>query len=175
MSVENQAEPARKAPRWMKVILVISLALNLLIFGAIGARFAFGPAFGPSRGLGAPGVMLMEGRRMMRKLPPQRRRALREIFRMHRMELREHRRKIAKARASLARQMAQDKLDMAAYKAELVKMQQAEAQGYETVMRMRGDFLNALTKAERQMFARNLLKHKDRRPRPRRAFWQKHF
>jgi len=171
MNLESPTGPVRKAPGWMKVLLVVSLALNLLIFGAIGARFAFGPAFGPLRGLGAPGVMLMEGRRMMRKLPPERRQALRAIIGMHRMELRKHRQKIAQARARLARQLAQDKLDMASYKAELVKMQQAETEGYEMVMRMRENFLRALTRAERQMFAKGLLKHKNRR----RAFWRKHF
>ena len=171
MSIETPAPPARKAPRWMKVLLVISLALNLLVFGAIGARLVFGPAFGPPRGLGAPGVMFMEGRRMMRNLPPERRQALRSIIGMHRMELRKHRQKIARARARLARQLAQDKLDMASYKAELVKMQQAETEGYEMVMRMRADFLNAMNKSERQRFARGLLAHN----RHRRAFWRRHF
>ena len=88
MSKKKKTAKVRKAPRWMKITLVLSLALNLLIFGAIGARFAFGPPHGAARGLGAPGVMLMESRRIMRKLPPERRRALRVIIGKHRMELR---------------------------------------------------------------------------------------
>jgi len=171
MSQERQDKPVRKAPRWMKVTMVLSLALNLLIFGAIGARFAFGPPLGSPRGLGAPGVMFMEGRRMMRNLSPERRQALRSTIGMHKMEMRRHRDKIARARARLAQELAQDKLDIASFKAEMVKMKLAETQGYEAVMRMRENFLRALNKQERQMFARGLLRHQEHRGPP----WRTRF
>ncbi len=171
MTLEDNAKPVRKAPRWMKITLVVSLALNLLVFGAIGSRVAFGPQHHGQRSLGSPGMMLVEGRRMLRKLPPERRKALRGIVRSHRGELRTHRQAIAKARAQMALQLDAGKLDVDALKAAMLRVRKAESNGYETVERLREEFILALTPEERRKFSKRLLRHYSRYKKPNHRPW----
>ena len=76
----------RKAPRWMKIVLVISLMLNGLAIGAIGARawkvHKHGHGYHAMHALGVHSFL--------RQLPRERRKELRKKFRQVRGELREH-------------------------------------------------------------------------------------
>ncbi len=173
MTLDDNVKPVRKAPRWMKIVLVVSLALNLLIFGAIGARIVFAPQHHAQRSLGSPGMMLVEARRMLRKLPPERRRELRGIVRSHRGELRSHRQAIAKARAQMALQLDAEKTDMAALKEAMLKVRAAESRGYEMVARLRKEFILALNPEERREFSTRLLRHYNRyKDKKHRSWWR---
>ena len=81
MSVEAPNDPAgpvkRKAPRWMKIVLVLSLMLNVVGIGAVGAR----AWMIHKHGHGGPSMHALGLHSFLRKLPRERRHELREKFR----------------------------------------------------------------------------------------------
>lgn len=66
----------RRAPRWMKVVLVVSVGLNLVVAGLVIGHAAFGPGFG--RHYWAVGAA---GREFWKGLPRERRGELRILLR----------------------------------------------------------------------------------------------
>ena len=76
-------DPARaRSPGWIKIVLAVSLALNLAVAGVLGGlslrRAAEAPAPGQMRGDAAPGLSL---RHALAALPDEDRRALRQAWR----------------------------------------------------------------------------------------------
>ncbi len=106
--------------RWPWILLAVSLAFNLLIIGALGGMFlrqwqggpvAFLPQgqghvkeHGKRRHMlfGRPGELLATVRELLRELPPQRRRALREALRERAGTLRARTLEVAEVRLALA-------------------------------------------------------------------------
>lgn len=106
-----QASPAAAPSRRGRWLLIASLAFNLLVAGALAGAFFFGPKHGPGRWGATPmefGLM-----HFSRKLPEDRRTAVREV-------LRDGRKAAKPMRAQLrdARQAAADVLGSADYSAD---------------------------------------------------------
>ena len=160
----------RKSPRWMKVLLVISISLNLLIVGAIGSRMYFGPPHftvaGKHGQLARPDAMRRAGLHMMWKLPREKRREIHQLVRNHRAEIQPQLQALAQARTQFANTLKTDytpqQLDAA-----LAKMYAAqntvEQKSNELIVR----FIDRLTPQERKQYAEILLAPTHRR-------WFKH-
>ncbi len=115
-TLKNNPRPRR----WPWILLAVSLAFNLLIIGALGGMFLRqwqdGPAVFMPRGqghmkghgqrrhmlFGRPGELLATVRELLRELPPQRRRALREALKERAGTLRARTLEVAEVRLALA-------------------------------------------------------------------------
>ncbi len=162
----------RATGRWMTPLLVVSLALNFLVAGAVGAmvynHYAARGGLGPPPGaggaarrmrlsaMGRPGVMLLASWRMLRELPPERRKALRGLVTERRASIREAYEEVARARDELARILSADTLDKAAYEAAIGRLRRADARAREKVVDLADAFIRALTPAERKLYARRM-------------------
>ena len=178
------------APRpWVMPLLVVSLALNLLVAGAIGAmlyhHFA-GGAYGARPGatsmnvrdmrqrmaamrhdrparLGRPGLMLIASWRLLRELPRERRKALRQVIRQRRGEIRRAYAKVAGARARLAQILAGEPFDEAAYAEAMNTLREADTAARAKAVALADAFIRALTPQERRLYAREIRKAAERR------------
>ncbi len=171
--------------------LAVSLSLNMLILGAIGAmvwmRHGAEPFFfsdmklagearkgGPVAGkngkkmrahlaLARPGLVMASVRKFLHRLPKERRRALRRHMRKHRREVVQAFRRLARARAALMHALKRENFDPAGLDAALRAMREAEAQAREAVLRMLRELVVAMTPQERRMFAQIMRKDAQRR------------
>jgi len=166
----------RKTPRWVKILLTLSLALNLLIIGASAARF-FGPNHymagkGKHSALGQPGAMHHAGRHFMWKLPRERRHEMYQLVKMHRENMKSEYSNLAKTRLAFANMITnqpgnqednQERFDK--FYAEIKK---AEAALHQKASALTKDFIQSLTPSERQAFAKIL------QDPPKRRWFKKH-
>ncbi len=170
--MSNATTPAIKckSPRWMKVLLIISLSLNLLIAGAIGSRIYFGPPHftvaGKHGQLARPDAMRRAGLQMLWKLPPKKRREIHKLVRIHKSQMQPQLQALAKARTRFANTLKTDytpqQLDEAL--AQMYAAQDAvKKKSNELIVR----FINRLTPQERKQYAEILLAPSHRR-------WFKH-
>jgi uncharacterized membrane protein len=100
-SVAAETKPAveRRAPRWMWVLLTLSLSLNLLIAGiVIGSRWAVRQG-----GYWNAPVAFERSQRFMASLPQERRQEIRAIFFEQRKRLAPYWRDVREARRTLGR------------------------------------------------------------------------
>ena len=153
--------PKRKAPRWMKVLLVISLAFNLLIIGAVASK-AFMPHHrfggkGIHKGyynpLARPAALIRAGRHMMRQMPHERRHEMFQLVRKHRTNMQSDKKKLAAARLELARLMASQSDNQQNFDTAYTAVKQAEAATHEKTSAMVRDFIKNLTPTERTLYA----------------------
>ena len=97
------ATPARRAPRWMKIVLVVSLAINLGVGGYAIARVVAGPRFVSA----GPAASLMDARKLLWSMPRESRNALKDEFtNRHHDEFMDHRARWNDARKALARALS---------------------------------------------------------------------
>ena len=97
------AAPPRRAPRWMKIVLILSLAINLGIGGYAIARVVAGPRFVSA----GPAASLMDARKLLWSMPRERRKALKDEFTSrHHDEFMDHRARWNEARKALAGALA---------------------------------------------------------------------
>jgi len=97
------AAPSRRAPRWMKIVLIMSLAINLAAGGYAIARVVAGPRFVSA----GPAASLMDARKLLWTLPREMRNALRDEFtNRHHDEFMNHRARWNEARQALSRSLA---------------------------------------------------------------------
>ena len=95
--------PRRRAPRWMKIVLILSLAINLGVGGYAIARVVAGPRFVSA----GPAASLMDARKLLWSMPRERRNALRDEFTSrHHDEFMDHRARWNQARRALASALA---------------------------------------------------------------------
>ncbi len=111
------AEPSTNTPadkkgrrRWVTVVLVISLGLNLMVAGAVAAHKFFGYRHGPHGGLGIAGV-LPKG--FFFDLSRERRKELMGIFETRRQAFRDNRPVADKSKRDIAAALETDPLDEA--------------------------------------------------------------
>jgi uncharacterized membrane protein len=99
--------PARnRSPLWMRILLIVSLAINLGIGGYAVARVIAGPRFVSA----GPAASLMDARKLLWTLPREQRQALREEFKdRHFAEFMEQRRAWNEARQTLADTLTNEK------------------------------------------------------------------
>lgn len=137
--------------KWWKALLIASLALNLLIGGAVATRFFVrGPA---DRIMGASYTQLIP-RRFFAEMPRDRRRVLLDILKNYRDDFRDGREASAEVAAKLADVISAEPYDVANMKtvvAEFVgQNNNLASRGGDAVM----DILAALTPEERQILAK---------------------
>jgi uncharacterized membrane protein len=149
--------PRRRAPLWMKITLVLSLSLNLIIFGAMAARMWYGFSFSHMRAMHAPGAMLSGARGLIRALPPSRRVRFREFYNQRRPRIEQSRRSVAETRRRLAEIIAREPFDQKDFDQALEKLQNAETRAHELIMSIRADLVRTFTPEERRAYARRLL------------------
>ena len=152
--------------RWPWIVLVVSLALNLLVLGAIMGmtlRHKFMHGFmgmeGPrlSRAerrhlrMGRPGALLAAARGLMRTLPKDRRRAIRRQLKPARQLLRRHLRQLARARRQLAEALRAG--DEARMKEALAALRAAARDVHAATFALSESFIHALTPQERRKLA----------------------
>jgi len=147
----------RTAPRWMKILLTISLALNLLIIGAIGAKF-FRPYYpmhskGPHGALARPDAMYKAGRHLMWKLTRERRQEMFQIVRMHRSNMQTELSNLAKARLALAKTITSQPDNQSAFDQKWGIVKTAETALLKKSNALTSDFIKSLTADERKTYA----------------------
>jgi uncharacterized membrane protein len=139
---------SRQLPRWAKITLIASLAVNLLLIGSIvGHRLAIrqGPFASVFRAADDFTVFA-------RKLPSERRQALRAIFDKHREEFRPNFLAIQEARKGLAAALSAEPFDKEKFIAALTTLQEAEAKARAARRAMTAEMAAALTPEERRRF-----------------------
>lgn len=150
--------PKRKTPRWIKVLLTISLALNLLIVGAVAAKFFFPHPHhrygkGPHSALARPGALYKAGRHLMWKLSRERRHEMFQVVRMHRANMKTELGNLAKARLGLAKAIASQPDNQAAFDKNWEIVKQAETAFRVKASALTADFIKNLKPDERKIYA----------------------
>jgi uncharacterized membrane protein len=114
-----------RAPRWMRITLIVSLAINLLIVGAmVGKKLTHKhrrPSFGSSRSLDL-GIYSFS-----RSLPAERRTVIRKALRPERANLKPLRKQLKDARLEAADVLGAEPFDLEALKAVVEKITKAQA------------------------------------------------
>lgn len=160
-----QAQPAqqvvRRSPRWMKILLVVSLALNLLAIGFAVAHVVTGPRFVSA----GPAASLADARKLLWSLPRDRRRALREEFiSLHEDEFRAKRREWRTARRDLGRVLARSDATDAEIADAFRTLGEAEARAALRWREVLTDMALRLSPIERSELARKLRRRHGHRP-----------
>ncbi|MEZ5907573.1 MAG: periplasmic heavy metal sensor [Hyphomicrobiaceae bacterium] len=152
MSASQQPRPSGRAgaSRLFWVVLIASLAINLLIAGAlIGRTLAshhggwFGHSFGGSQ------------RAFVRRLPEERRKAIRDIIARDAPKLAPVWRKLRQERREVARRLRADSFDRLAFLPALERLHTAEADARAAARPMLAEIAAVLSPEERRMFLRN--------------------
>jgi uncharacterized membrane protein len=151
MTVDSVAAVSKPPSKWWKALLIGSLALNLLIGGAVVTRFV--THGGPDRFVGASYTQLIP-RRFIVELPRDRKRVLLDILKNYRDDFRNDRDVSAQVAIKLADAIVGEPYDVE--KAKLVVNEFAEQNGK---LVSRGgaavlDILAVLTPDERQSLAK---------------------
>jgi uncharacterized membrane protein len=139
--------PRRRTPRWIWLLLIVSLALNLLVIGIVG-----GSLWAVRRGgfWDAP-LFLERSHRFMRGLSAERRAEVRSIFARHKPELQPLWREVRQARVTMGRLVERgytpEEFDVA-----MSDLFQKEARAREAARPMIAAMLGALRPKERRHF-----------------------
>ncbi|KAB2851300.1 MAG: periplasmic heavy metal sensor [Hyphomicrobiaceae bacterium] len=135
-------------PRWVKITLILSLAVNLLLVGSIiGHRLAtrHGPFASVFRSVD-------DATRFARKLPAERRQALRAIFEKHREEFRPLVTAVQEARKGVEATLSAEPFDKDKFIAALAALQEAESKARASRRPMAAEMAAILTPEERKRF-----------------------
>lgn len=170
MSVETPNEPAaqarRKAPRWMKIVLVLSLMLNVVGIGAVGAR----AWMVHKHGHGAYAMHALGVYSFLRKLPRERRKELREKFKTMRGELRRHGRSLAEPLKSLAGALSASEFDKSQLESAITALRTTHDMRAVAQEKFLLSFVDSLSPEERRVLGRKILKRIERREKWHRRF-----
>ena len=155
------SDPRPAAPRWMRITLVVSLALNLAVAGLILGAVVSGPRDeGPSRLLrdvaGLPFVMALE---------PRDRRAVVSELRRETGSFRVGRREMRARLAALLEALRADEFDRAAVETLLGDQRGMAVARQDAGERILLDRVEAMTAAERRAYADRLEASLRKRPR----------
>ncbi len=174
---ENTRQKKRRG--WLLPLLLVSLAFNFLVVGAVGAMIArhyldrkiwgvddprkMDARWKRHAALGRPGRMLRASRKLLRELPEERRKELSALVRKHGRAIREAYVKVGEARARLAAVIATEPFDEGAYAEAMKELRQADAAARMKVLDLADAFLRALTPEERRRYAEILRRNSYRR------------
>ena len=139
--------PPRRWPRWKGVVLIVSLALNLLVLGIVataGLRYGFGPPH-----LAGQATVV----NFARTLPPERKRLIWDATRAERSALRPHWAELRKSRTSVRAALTAEPFDAGRYKAAHDRLLQAELNVRREAHRLVEMVAMRLTPDERRKFA----------------------
>ena len=170
MSVEapngSEAQAKRNAPRWMKILLVLSLMLNVIGIGAVGARAWMIHKHGHA----GPAMHALGIYSFLRKLPRERRQELRQQFREGRGELRRHGHSLVGPLKELANALSASNFERTRVEAAVAALRQSHDTRASARQKFLLDFVDALTPEERQILGAKILRRVERRER-----WHKKF
>jgi uncharacterized membrane protein len=140
--------------RRRSLLLLMSLALNLLVIGAIAGTAIMHRRHGPpvEPVFGATGIGPGEIGGLMRQLPPERRRALRQALMAERPQLKSLRQNVFQARAELGRLIEAASVDRAALDAAAGRLWTAEGELRRAQLTIMGALMPLLTQQERAQF-----------------------
>lgn len=163
MSVEAPNDPSgqtkRKAPRWMKIVLVLSLMLNVVGIGAVGAR----AWMVHKHGHGAHAMHALGIYSFLRKLPRERRKELRQKFKTMRGELRRHGQSLVGPLKGLAGVLAANDFDKGKLASAITALRTSHDMRAMAREKFLLSFVDSLSAEERQMLGRKILKRVERR------------
>lgn len=170
MTGSEAADPVaatRSAPRWMRWGLIASLALNVLILGAMAGGIyharRHGPFGEPVTGLSLVGFAA--------HLPAERRRVIWEATQAERAALRPLRGEVREARAAVRKAVLAEPFDAAAFAQAQARLLDAEIKARTSGQKIFSKVAALLTKEERALYAAQ--QPPDGRPRAGRAWWRK--
>lgn len=150
------APPTSRFGRWMKVVLVISVAFNLVVLGAIGSHF-----FNMGRSdRFLPGGDWAQSLSLIRGLPRERRQMIFNEFRSQRQELRRERRAVVEARQRVGKALRSGRPE--AYRQAFDDLADAEARALRRFRAIMADVSSRLTEKERARLARHLQRMRGR-------------
>lgn len=152
MTATQVVAPERSAPRWMRYTLVASLALNLLIVGALGAaawRFRFGPP-GPIAMSAASGTLLG----FAASLAPERRMQIWHDTAEHRHALRPLRTDLRQRREAIQAALVAEPFDAARFAVAQAGALEIEIRAREEAQKLYLAIARRLSPEERAAFAR---------------------
>jgi uncharacterized membrane protein len=154
---QPQEQPRRRG--WLMAVLVVSLALNLFVIGAIAAQH-MGWRDGDRRvgRMIGPGFTQLLPRRFFFEISNDRRHELRTLMRGHRGEFRDGRNELRLAARSVADALAAEPFDQARLDAAL---QTFAAGGHSLIdigVKVAREVVSGLTAEERKLLAKQLLR-----------------
>ena len=167
MNTEDSKTAGEQPPRtrrWVWVLLAASLAVNLLIVGAIAGHILLG---GPERhfaGRGGPPIMAAI-RQLMREMPGDRRKIVREIIKKHRPAIKPLRAARRKARSAAEKELTAQPFDKAKFESALRAVHDAKIKLRKTATPMLLEIIEVLTPQEREKFLKAVKKRHARRGR----------
>lgn len=141
------SKPGREAPRWMRVLLVVSLGLNLLTVGLIASAVWH---MRHMAGFGVPGRLSV----FVENLPADRAAALRTIVNDARPSLRPLRQAAWQARREAARLFVAEPFDREKYAAAQARLFELELQVRRAHLQVITDVASQLTADERKAYLR---------------------
>ncbi len=170
MSDTDQAGSADRlrTPRWIWIALVASLAVNLLVIGAVGGSmwvFRHGEHGHGSQAMGSHHM-----RRFIRSLPDERQAAVRRVLGDARRGARPQWREVWQARRSALTELEREPFDRGTYAVALDKVHIAERRARAGTNQLFVELAAALTPQERRAFVKFV---RDRRGH--RRYWRRKF
>jgi len=148
------APPRAKLSRWVKAVLVVSVALNLLVLGAIGSHF-----FKWGRGdRFLPGDDWAQSRNFIRAIPNNRRQEIFAEIQTQREDLRKARRAVSQARIRAGKALREGQNED--YQKAFKDLADAEADALLQFRKIMADVASRLTEKERNWLARHLERRK---------------
>lgn len=143
------AAPPR-ASRWVKIVLILSVSLNLLVLGAIGSHF-----YKLKRGDGfMPGGYWAQGQNMFRAMPHKRRQMIFDTIQPQREELRQARRAVGEARRRAGEALRSGNREN--YQRAFRELADAESRALQQYRSIMVDVAGRLTDKERKNMARHM-------------------
>jgi uncharacterized membrane protein len=149
MTEAGTPQPTRRAPRWMLVALLASLALNLVIIGSVAGavwRFRGPPALA---GIITPNLLGYAS-----TLPRERRKQLWDASAEERRHLRPLRREVRLAREETIKVLSTEPFDKEHFRAAQTRQAAAEDRARESVRVLYARLAEVLTPEERRAFPR---------------------
>lgn len=142
------AAAPRRWPRWKGILLVVSLALNLLVLGIV-ATAAVRHRLAPPPGASQATVL-----NFARTLPDPRRRDLWEATRAERTALRPYRGELRRAREDVRKTLTAEPFDADRFKAAHAQLLEAESSARKAAQTLFETVVMRLTPDERRAFVR---------------------
>jgi len=138
--------PERRAPRWMWIALIASLAVNLLVVGAVvsAAWNLRSGGFGPHWRISS----------FLETLPEERSKALQNVVARARETLQPLRQEVRETRRELARIFESEPLDKNALSAGLTRLVEAEVKLRQAHAELTTDLAESMTAEERRAFVK---------------------
>ncbi len=138
----------RRVPRWMWVLLILSLSVNLLIVGVtLGSIWAI-----RERGFWNAPVAIERSYRFMSTLPQERRREIRTIFRNYKAQLAPYWREVREARVNIGRLIEGSSYSNEQLNAAMDALFQKELAAREAAKPMVTEMIAKLSPSERTYF-----------------------